>query len=979
MKFDINNIYNGFKCVKTEFIDDIKSDTTLLKHEKSGAELMVVKNDDENKVFALCFSTPVDDSTGVPHIIEHSVLNGSKKFKVKDPFAEMLKTSLASFINAFTFSDKTMYPVASKNEKDLMNLMDLYMDSVFFPTLSKETFLQEGWHYHLTDKNNQLEYKGVVYNEMKGVFSSADSIIDNLRNEALFPDTTYKYVSGGDPKIIPELTYENFIKFHKEKYHPSNCKMIIYGNGNILKQLEFIDKEYLSKFDLSNINIEIKTQKKITDIPDITGYYPLSKEESMENKGYLLTSYLLDEVTNEKFDLSFSILSAILTSFDSSPLRRAVVDAEIGESLYGGEYNNYIKQGIFDIGIRGNNTENQMGILTKEKFKNIVNDCFKDCVKNGLDKELIKASINRIEFQLREANFGDFPKGIVYFIESMRNWLYGKDPFSPLKFQTLISEIKKDAENGYFESMIEKYLIKNNHKVTVLMVPDKNIEDKNTNNEKELLQNIKSSFNNIELENIIEESILLEKLQITPNSKEDLDTLPKLDISEITIEPVIYPITFFNKNLYENINTNGIVYFTATYDFSDFNDDELPYISVLAQVLEYLGSTERSAPEIEKELGIYTGGIDCSRYITQHEITKNNICKFFISGKSTTDNFKILINIIAEITQHLNCENISKIKELVLERKNNLKNSILSSGHATVKTRIASILSETGKKDEIMGGITHYKFLESLLKFIEKEPDKVILNLQYIVSKLFKKENLICNVTCDNDAFNKVETLINSFSDSYGNKIKGEFFSLIPLENVLKNQGLIAATQVQYVGIGANLGILGFEPNGKLNVLKKIIDIDFLWQNIRLKGGAYGGFSSYNSINNEWYFISYRDPNLQETIKVYKESGRFLRDFKITKEELEKTIIGAFQPIEKPILPDKAGMREYYRFIRGVTKELLIKDRLEALSITPEDINNYGVMFEKMAENGIISVIGNKEKIENAASQFESIVNIFED
>lgn len=981
MEFKIGEIYYGFKCSEYENIEDIKSRGYIFKHEKSGAELMVLNNSDENKAFALCFRTPVTDSTGVPHILEHSVLNGSRKFKIKDPFAEMLKTSLASFINAFTFPDKTMYPVASKNEKDLLNLMDIYLDSVFFPLLTKETFLQEGWHYDIKSREDSLKYKGVVYNEMKGVFSSPDSVADKLRNRVLLSETSYKYVSGGAPEEIPSLTYEAFKEYHKKYYHPSNCKMIIYGNCNVEKYLEFIDSGYLSKFDEIDVKSEIGIQKRYDSIEDIVGTYPVSKEESLENKCYILKSYLLDEVKDRKKDLSFSILSTILSELDSSPLRRAVIESGIGEAMYGGEYNNYIREGVYDIGVRGCNLGADNSAV--KKFNEIIEKKLLELSENGIDKKLVTAAINRNEFILREANFGDFPKGIVYFIEAMRSWLYNGHPFDSLRFEKILEEIKQEAEQGYFENLLKKYFLSNGHKVTIALKPDNRLEEEQNKREEKKLSEIKSGFNDIEVENIIKESMKLEELQMTPNSKESLDSLPKLALSDIEIEPVLYPTEKLNIDgvplLFHNINSNGIVYFTIAFDFSDIDEKTLPFISILASLFKFLGSKNRSSEEIEQEINSYTGGIELLKYITEHSKNGNSVNRLMVSGKSSVTGFEKLQSIILELCMTLNCRNSVKIREILLKKLNEMRNSILSSGHATVISRMGYHLSEAGKRQEIMNGIVYYRFLEEVLKLLDSDPEKLFQLIEQIRENVFSKDRAVMNITCSSENFEKIGGSLNRFAACLKkNEVKDRIESPIELETPQKNEALVAATQVQYVGLGFNLKNAGYNKSGKIYVAKKIIDIDYLWQNVRLKGGAYGGFSSYDSMSQEWRFASYRDPNLSESLDIYKKCAEFLKGFKIEKSELEKSIIGAFQPMEKPVLPDRAGLREFYRYLTGITIEDLRTEREQIISTTVDDINSLGEVFERGAVEAVSAVIGNKEKVEKSRELFKEVKNLFE-
>ena len=583
---------------------------------------------------------------------------------------------------------------------------------------------------------------------------------------------------------------------------------------------------------------------------------------------------------------------------------------------------------------------------------------------------------------MREANFGDFPKGIVYFIEAMRAWLYNGHPFEALKFEKILKEIKDEAEQGYFEKLLKKYFLNNGHKVTIVLKPNNTLEEEQNNIEEKKLFEIKSKFNDRELENLIQESIKLEELQIAPNSKESLASLPKLALSDIEIEPIVYPTEKLNIGgvplLFHNINSNGIIYFTIAFDFSDIDEKTLPFISILASLFKFLGSENRSSEEIEQELNIYTGGIELSKYITEHSKNGSIINRLMISGKSSISGFEKLRSIILELCTTLNCRNVSKIKEIVLKKLNEMRNSILSSGHITVISRIGYHLSEAGKRQEIMNGIVYYKFLEELLKLLDSNPEKVFEMIEYVKNIVFSKERAIINVTCSIENFEEINESLNRFAiELRKNEVNNKIISPIELEIPEKNEAFVAATKVQYVGLGFNLKNIGYNKNGKIYVAKRIIDIDYLWQNIRLKGGAYGGFSSYDSMSQEWRFISYRDPNLLESLNVYKKCADFLKGFKIEKAELEKSIIGAFQPMEKPILPDKAGLRELYRYLTGITINDLRTEREQIISTTVEDINFLGDIFEKGTADAVSAVIGNREKIDKNRKLFKEIKNLF--
>ncbi|QCX32815.1 insulinase family protein [Caloramator sp. E03] len=975
MDFEVGKVYNGFKLIEKRNIEEINSLALLFFHEKSGARLYKLINDDDNKVFSIGFRTPPYDDTGLPHILEHSVLCGSRKFPSKEPFVELLKGSLNTFLNAFTFSDKTMYPFASRNEKDFFNLMDVYMDAVLYPNIYKypEILMQEGWHYELNDKNEEMIYKGVVYNEMQGAFSSAESLLIRRIQQNLFPDSPYGNESGGDPDFIPNLTQEKFIEYHKKYYHPSNSYIYLYGNGDTLKELEFLNENYLKDFDIIEIDSSIKEQKPFDSMKDMVLEYPITPNEDEKDKTFLSLSFVTGKSTDAESHLALNILEHLLLETSAAPLKRALIEEGIGKDVFG-QYDSSIMQPVFSIIVKNSNIE------MKNKFKDVVFKTLSKLVQEGIDKKLIEASINKKEFEMREAEEEGMPKGLLYDIKLMESWLYDENPALHLQYGKIIEKLKENIKTNYFEKLIEKYLLNNTHSLILALVPKKGLAEKKVEEIKRKLADIKNNMSEEEIEIVIQQTKSLKKRQEEPDSKENLEKLPLLSIKDINTKAEIIPIEEKSiegvKVLFHPIFTNKIFYINFLFNTSAVPYDVLPYISLLSDVLGKMSTEKYSYSELAKEININTGGI---RFGVDAYQEKESLDKFYpqliVKSKALSDKIPKLVEFVGEIAGKTDFNDKKRLKEIIQEIKSRSEMRIFDGGHIIASMRVMSYFSKVGAYLEKLSGLSYYKFIVDIEKNFDSMSDVIISNLKKASDIIFNKGNLIISVTCEEKDYSIFKENIGKILNYIGNK---EFkpveyeFELEP-----KNEGLLTPGNVQYVAKGYNFIKEGYRYTGRMQVLRTILSGDYLWNRVRVQGGAYGGFMRFDRSGN-FVFVSYRDPNLKETLNVYNSSFQYLNNFDADKREMTKYIIGTIGRLDYPLTPSGKAERADINYITHLTYEDLQKERNEVLDTTVADIKSFDRLVHDVMKHEYICVLGSETKIKENKDIFNNIINVFE-
>ena len=843
---------NAYEVVLTEDLPDLKSKGYLLKHKKSGARVLLMENDDENKVFTIGFRTPPSDSTGVPHIMEHSVLCGSRDFPVKDPFVELVKGSLNTFLNAMTYPDKTVYPVASCNDKDFQNLMHVYMDAVFYPNIYQhdEIFRQEGWSYKLDEPDGKLEYNGVVYNEMKGAFSSPEGVLDRVILNSLFPDTSYAYESGGDPEEIPNLTYEQFLDFHRKYYHPSNSYIYLYGDMDMEEKLKWLDENYLCEFDAAEVDSEICFQKPFDNMIEVEKTYSISSEETEEENTYLSYNKVIATSLDEKLYQAFQILDYALLSAPGAPLKKALMDAGIGKDIMG-SYDNGIYQPIFSIIAK--NTEPQQ----KEQFVQVIEDTLRKIVEDGIDRKALEAGINYYEFRFREADFGNYPKGLMYGLDLFDSWLYDeKKPFIHMQAIPTFAFLKEQIGTRYFEDLIQKWILDNPHGSMVIVKPERGRTARMDRELDEKLQTYKAGLSPDEVEKLARDTAELIVYQESEDAREDMEKIPVLGREDISRE--IAPICNEERvcggipMVYHNVETNGIGYVTLLFDLSGVPEEKLPYVGMLQAVLGIIDTTHYEYGELFNEINVHTGGIGTSLELYP-DVTKVKEkefrATFEMKGKALYPKMDVLFKMMREILTESKLEDEKRLKEILSMLKSRLQMSFLSSGHTTAALRALSYSSPLSKFKDDTDGIGYYEAVKEIEEHFEEKKEELIANLKELAARIFRADNLMISYTAAPEGLDAVEKEMETFKNGLFERTDGdEQENRCILHCVKRNEGFKTSSKVQYVARTGNFIDGGAAYSGALHILKVILSYDYLWQNIRVKGGAYGCMCNFNRI-----------------------------------------------------------------------------------------------------------------------------------
>lgn len=967
----------AYELIQEKELNGIKAKGTLLRHKKSGARIVLIENDDDNKVFSIAFRTPPEDSTGLPHILEHSVLCGSKEFPAKDPFVELVKGSLNTFLNAMTYPDKTVYPIASCNDQDFQNLMHVYMDAVFYPNIyeSDKTFRQEGWSYELEDPDGELKYNGVVYNEMKGAFSSPDGVLDRMILNSLFPDTSYSNESGGDPDAIPSLTYEDFLNFHRKYYHPSNSYIYLYGDMDMEEKLQWLDEKYLSKFEKAEIDSEIRLQKPFDEPVEWKRYYSISGTESEEMNTYLSYNKVIGTSLDEKLYLAFSILDYALLSAPGAPLKKALTDAGIGHDIVG-SYDNGIYQPTFSV-IAKNAEESQ-----KEEFVRVIETTLEKIVKEGIDPDALTAGINYHEFRYREADFGNYPKGLMYGLQMFDSWLYDEEsPFIHIEALDTFAFLKEQVGTSYYEELIQKYLLDNTHASIVMICPKKGLTAEADQKLHQKLQDYKAGLSKEEVEKLVQDTKDLRAYQEEPTPPEILEKIPVLKVSDISED--IAPI--YNEEqkagdipcICHPINTNGIGYLTLIFDLRTLSEEEIPYVGLLQAVLGIIDTEHYEYGKLFNEINRRTGGIETSleMYTDVTKVKEKEFRPTFeIKTKAMYDQLPFALSMMEEILMRSVLTDEKRIKEILDMLKSRFQMKFLSAGHSSAVLRAMSYSSPLARFKDMTNGIEYYETVSRITEHFEEEKERLMEMLQRISRKVFRKDRMIVSYTGEAQSQEAVLQEIKKFSECLHTEEVEE--SSFQLTCVKKNEGFQTSSKVQYVAMAGNFIDAGAQYHGALQILKVIMGYEYLWQNIRVKGGAYGCMSSFNKLG-EGYFVSYRDPHLKNTLEIYKGVTEYLRNFDVSDRDMTKFIIGTISNMDQPMTPAIKGDRSMNLYMNHVTEEMIRKERLEVLHATQQDIRNLADIVEKVLQADQICVIGNEDKIEQEKEIFTEVKALF--
>ena len=939
-----------FELKETKYLKNINTTAYLYEHVKTKARLVFFKNDDINKSFSISFKTIPYNDNGIFHILEHSVLCGSAKYPVKEPFVELLKGSFNTFLNAMTFPDKTMYPVSSKNEKDLEILMDIYLDAVFNPKLveNKNILAQEGWHYHLENKNDELIYKGVVYNEMKGVYSSVDEVLDQYISEDLFSETPYKYCFGGKPEAIPSLTHKEFIETYEYNYHPSNSYIVLYGDLDVEKYLEHIDS-YLDNYDYKAYN-DYKLERQETFSSDIVKHTYFN--EDVKDKSYVAYNYILGDSSNFAKIENIDIIDDILLGSSNTKFRKYFIDNNICEDVYSCVQKDR-KEAVYSI-IFKHVRDDKLTELDK-----LYNELLREIINAGFDYEQVQASINKKNFSIKEeVNKTSSPKGVSYTIRLLRTWLYDeKDILKAFDLEGIINSLQKNCDEKNFEQLAKNFILENYKQAIVHLLPTTEKENK----EKDLIS-YKSKLSEKEVEEILEETKKLQEWQASTDKKEDLEKIKSVDAREVELKNP------FNKTNFETINnikyshfntiTNGISYSKLLFDITDFSVEQLQYASLLTYLLFNFNTKEKTEAEVVKEISANLGGL--SSHIDVFRKYKSDKCevKFIVGAKNLVEKTEKLVAIMEETTLNADFDNKEALYSVLLEIKLMLDNKFKNSGHAFVARRISSYNSIHGKLISYHSEYDFYLFIEGLLDNFEQNITNIQDNLYKVVKLIFNRSRLLVNFVGDNEEYINYKKIILSYINKLPNDINKQDGFNIVLKEDNYSEGFYFDSLVQYVGVGYNVG----HYSGTHLVLRHILSLDYLWNNVRVRNGAYGSGAIFSTFG-DFTLWSYRDPNLTETLDIYYNIAEYIAIFDADNNELNKYIIGALNTLDVLMSPSAQASYSLAQYLTESPYEKYDEIVSEIKNTTVTDLRKLCSEFENRRASSFKCVLGAKEKV----------------
>lgn len=974
VSYDVGQKLHGWTCVRVEHIKEFGCSGYLFEHDRTGAELMsMVQPADENKTFGVVFRTPPENSNGIAHVLEHSVLCGSRKYPLKEPFVELLKSSLQTFLNAMTFPDRTCYPVASCNLQDFYNLIDVYLDAVLHPRAVSDpnVLAQEGWHYEIEEKDAPLTYKGVVFNEMKGVYSSPDSAHNRLANQSLFPDNAYGVDSGGDPRVIPSLDFDYLKKFHGKYYHPSNAKFWFYGDDPAERRLELLN-EFLCEFDRIEVDSEIKQQPLFTETKRVQGEFAVGEDEDASKKTMVSINWVVTEgKPDAQLNFALSFLNYLLMGTSAAPLYKALVDSGLGSRVIGGGLSDGLLQTTFGVGLKDLKDEDV------PKVEELIMKVLTELAESGFKEDEVKAAINTIEFQNRELNTGRFPKGLALMFAAVDNWNYGKDPFEPLRFEEPLAQLKQRIASGekIFENLITENLLNNRHKVVVESRPNKEFAKKVDDEEKAELEAKRKTLDVEAIEALIKSTKALREIQEKPDDPEAMKTVPRLNLSDIPKEAPKVPSEVFSSSgpttLVHELPTSGVVYADIAFSLTSVPEELHHLLPLFTSSLRQLGTAKGDFVSLTRRIGMSTGGISASTMCMNKRGSPEPLMYLVIRGKAMAAQVPELTDLIQEIALTVDFDNKERFVQLLRQSKSSLQSALVSSGHVVAAGRLAAQTTKAGWINERWSGLSQFKSLTKLLDDIEAGGwEKVVAQLKSLQACIFNKASChVINLTTDGGNVTPARAALEAFADALpADATSGPELLKPSLER--RAEGIIVPTQVNYVGKGGNLYAAGYELHGSALVVSKLLGTTYLWDRVRVSGGAYGGFCQFDQRSGDFKFLSYRDPNLGETWKTYDGASEFLRELELGEDELGKAIIGCMGDVDAYMLPDAKGYQSMLRHLLGEGDPVRQKVRDEILSTSVEDFRNFAKSLEAVSKSGGLCAIGSKEALEAAQGEF---------
>lgn len=962
-------IESGFELIGEQDLPEANSRARRYRHVKTGADLLSLINDDENKVFGVAFRTPPPDSTGLPHILEHAVLCGSRKYPVKDPFIQLAKGSLNTFLNAMTYPDKTIYPTASQNLQDFYNLIDVYLDAVLHPRIDPEVLMQEGWHYELESPDAPMTYKGVVFNEMKGVYSSPDALLGKLAQESLFPDNEYGVDSGGDPRRIPELTYASFKAFHERYYHPSNTRFYFYGDDDPAERLRLLDG-YLSAFGRMEVDAPVRLQARFAAPKRLAETFPASEEGA---KAVMSVNWMLAEIGDVERDLGLAMLTHVLSGTPAAPLRKAMMDSGLGEEA-SGSFEDAMRQTVMTVGMRGIEAANA------DRIEALVLDTLGRLARDGIDRETVEASLNTFEFSLRERNTGSFPRGLALMLHALTYWLHGRDPLAPLAFEAPLASIKARvaARERYFENLIERHLLANTHRTTTVVVPDATQAQREAAEERDRLAAARARMSATQVAAVVESTRALKLAQETPDPPEALATIPSLTLGDLPRRnktvPRVETVSAGTRVLFHEQPTNGIIYLDIGFDLHTLPPELLPYVELFGRALLETGTADQDFVQLSQRIGRFTGGIRARPWAATMTDGSAAAARLFLRTKVMPERADELMAILSDVLLHARIDNRERIQQLVLEEKSQLEASLPGRGHRFAGLRLRAGHSEAAWAAEQMGGISYLMFLRGLAERVDGDWSGVQAALERVRDTLVRRNAMVCNVTTDAERWQRFEPRLAAFLGQLSDAPAAA--AAWPTASGPRSEGLTIPTMVNYVVKGGDLRRAGAEPGGAAAVVQHYLNTTWLWNKVRVQGGAYGGTCALDRHAGLFTFASYRDPNLLETLDVYDQTGAFLCGTAISDDELTKSIIGVIGHLDDYMLPDAKGFTSTLRYLVRETDDSLQRYREEVLSTRSEDFQALGRALDALAVQAGVVVMASPAAIAAANAKRQGLLAV---
>ncbi len=943
-----------FELVQEQTLQEISGTARLWKHKKTGAEVLSINNTDENKCFGVAFRTPPADSSGVAHILEHSVLCGSKKFPVREPFVELLKGSLQTFLNAFTFPDKTCYPVASTNIQDFYNLIEVYMDAVFHPRISQDIFLQEGWHVDAQSSDEPWTFKGVVYNEMKGVYSTADSILAEQSQQSVFPDTLYSLDSGGEPETILRLSYENFKNFHADYYHPSNARFFFWGDDDEAHRLHIVGEE-LSEYTAKTLNSSIPLQEK-KDMPrHIEVPYAATEDE---NRALFTVNWLLCETADSTTAMLLDMLSHILEGLPGSPLRKALIESGLGEDTTGIGLESDLRQMYYSVGLKG--------VLPQDvqQAELLIYDVLAQLVEEGIDAEAIEAAVNSVEFALRENNSGRFPRGLAAMVQSLSTWLYDGDPLSPLAWEMPLAAIKTRIAKGerLFENAITEWFLNNTHRSTVVLLPDMHLAARREEQERTRLAQLQAACSAEERAALVAETAHLRSIQEQADSPEALATIPCLGLDDLPLHNKILPIekkgTATQPVLVHELDTSGVAYVSILFPLTTVPQHLIPLVPLLGRALTEMGSAKQDFVRMGMRIAAKTGGVGAAPCFYTHRNDRKTHAFLSVGGKAVRDKVPALFDILREILLEPNFNQEHRFSQMLLEAKARLEHGLMAAGHSTVSLRLRAAYTPTGWLEELTGGISYLEAVRALCHRAEHDWASVLADLQKVYSHIISGTHCFADCTADTATAALVEPLAQSLMADLPQHDTVQQPALWSCPTIPTAQAFSIPAQINFVGKGANLYDLGYTYHGSAQVICRYLRMGYLWEKVRVQGGAYGAMCFFDRMGGTFIQASYRDPAVLNTLQAYDGVTDYLRTFTPDARTLSTAIVGAIGDVDTYMLPDAKGMTSLARYITGDTEEARQEMREQILSTTGQHFRDFAELMAEVAKQGRICVLG---------------------